>query len=122
MTGLNVRAWLEKSAIPDRARSYEAVTCPVCGRMHPVNRATGKTQGDKEKRIAAIHRKSKGRSNIISTPPCSPHLPVGRKVAEICRRADRPCEFSRIMLWLIRADHARPKGIAGCEQVQYAHG
>jgi hypothetical protein len=48
-TGSNVQVWLEKSAIPDRADSYEAVTCPACGRVHLVNKTTGKTLGDKEK-------------------------------------------------------------------------
>jgi hypothetical protein len=36
-------------APPDRDDSYEAVTCPACGRVHLVNKTTGKTPGNKEK-------------------------------------------------------------------------
>jgi len=48
-TGANVQVWLKESAMPDRADSYEAVTCPACGRVHLVNKTTGKTLSDKEK-------------------------------------------------------------------------
>ncbi len=32
---------------PERADSFEAVTCPACARVHLINRKTGKTLGDK---------------------------------------------------------------------------
>jgi len=38
---------LSADAAPaDNAKTYESVTCPVCTRLHPVNRATGRTRGD----------------------------------------------------------------------------
>jgi RNase P subunit RPR2 len=48
-TGSNVQVRLEESAVPDRDDSYEAVTCLACGRVHLVNKMTGKTLGNKEK-------------------------------------------------------------------------
>jgi RNase P subunit RPR2 len=48
-TGSNVQVRLEESTVPDRADSYEAVTCLACGRVHLVNKTTGKTLSDKEK-------------------------------------------------------------------------
>jgi hypothetical protein len=48
-SGQNVQVWLPDEPSTDRTDSYEAVTCPACGRVHLVNKATGKTLGDKEK-------------------------------------------------------------------------
>ncbi len=45
-TGMNVQVWLPDEAPPDRADSYEAVTCPACTRLHLVNKTTGKILGD----------------------------------------------------------------------------
>ena len=44
-TGLNVQG-LSADAVPADAETYESVTCPVCTRVHLVNRATGRTLGD----------------------------------------------------------------------------
>jgi len=44
-TGLNVQG-LSADAVPADANTYEGVTCPVCTRVHLVNRATGRTLGD----------------------------------------------------------------------------
>ncbi len=48
-TGSNVQVWLPQPPEADRLDSYEAVRCPACGRIHLVNRATGKTLGEKDK-------------------------------------------------------------------------
>ena len=48
-TGMNVQVWLPETAPPDRTDSYEVVTCPACGRIHLVNKITGKMLSDKEK-------------------------------------------------------------------------
>lgn len=47
-TGANVQVWLADAPDSDRADSYEAVTCPACGGVHLVNKATGKTLSEKE--------------------------------------------------------------------------
>jgi len=47
--GANVQVWLPDGAQPERADSYEAVTCPACARVHFVNRKTRKMLGDKDK-------------------------------------------------------------------------
>jgi hypothetical protein len=47
-TRTDVQLWLPKSTQLERADSYEAVTCPVCARVHLVNRKTSKMLGDKE--------------------------------------------------------------------------
>jgi hypothetical protein len=45
-TGLNVQG-LSADAVPaDDAETYESVSCPVCTRLHLVNRAIGRTLGD----------------------------------------------------------------------------
>jgi len=46
---MNVQVWLPETAPADRADSYEVVTCPACGRVHLVNKTTGKMLSDKEK-------------------------------------------------------------------------
>ena len=46
---MNVEIWLDKDASTDQADSYESVTCPVCLRLHLVNKTTGRLLGDKEK-------------------------------------------------------------------------
>jgi hypothetical protein len=52
-TGTNVQVWLPEGPQPERADSYEAVTCPACARVHLINRKTGKMLskmlGDKDK-------------------------------------------------------------------------
>lgn len=48
-TGLNVQIWLPDDAPADKTDSYEFVTCPACGRVHLVNKVTGKMLSDKEK-------------------------------------------------------------------------
>lgn len=37
-------------AMADEFDAYEAVACPACGRMHLVNRLSGKTLSDREGR------------------------------------------------------------------------
>ncbi len=37
-------------AAPSYPDSYESVSCPACARIHLVNKTTGKTLGDHEKR------------------------------------------------------------------------
>jgi len=41
-TGSNVQLPLSDSPSTDSADSYEAVACPACGRVHLVNKTTGK--------------------------------------------------------------------------------
>ena len=48
-TGLNVQVGLPDEPPSDRTDSYEAVACPACGRVHLINKATGKMLGDKER-------------------------------------------------------------------------
>jgi len=45
-TGMNVQMWLPEAAPTDRTDSYEAVRCPSCGRIHLVNKITGKMLSD----------------------------------------------------------------------------
>lgn len=48
-TGLNVQHWLADDPTPeDATTSYETVTCNACGRLHFINRSTGKLLGDTE--------------------------------------------------------------------------
>jgi hypothetical protein len=47
-TGTTVQVGLPDRASPERADSYEAVTCPACARVHLINRKTGKMPGDRE--------------------------------------------------------------------------
>ena len=44
-TGLNVQG-LFADQVPEETETYESVTCPVCTRVHLVNRSTGRTLGD----------------------------------------------------------------------------
>jgi hypothetical protein len=46
-TGSNVQFWLSEPTTADRADSYEAVGCPACGRLHLINKTTGRTLSDK---------------------------------------------------------------------------
>jgi hypothetical protein len=46
-TGSNVQFWLSDPTPTDRADSYEAVACPACGRLHLINKTTGRTLSDK---------------------------------------------------------------------------
>jgi hypothetical protein len=47
-TGADVQVWLTEASTPDDEDSYEAVTCLACGRMHLVNKWTGRMLGDRE--------------------------------------------------------------------------
>ncbi|CAL79008.1 conserved hypothetical protein [Bradyrhizobium sp. ORS 278] len=47
-TGSNVQIGLTASPWGDHVDAYEAVACPACGRLHLVNRRTGKTPSDRE--------------------------------------------------------------------------
>jgi hypothetical protein len=48
-TGLNVQHWLAGEPQPDNpSSSYESVTCNACGRLHFIDRASGKLAGEKE--------------------------------------------------------------------------
>lgn len=42
-TGSNVQVWVSEMQPGDHADAYEAVTCLGCGRLHFVNKTTGKT-------------------------------------------------------------------------------
>jgi hypothetical protein len=46
-TGSNVQVGLTQGSTRDQD-SYEAVACLACGRMHFVNKQTGRLLGDKE--------------------------------------------------------------------------
>lgn len=46
---MNVQVWLPETAPTDRTDSYEVVTCPARGRIHLVNKTTGKMLSDNEK-------------------------------------------------------------------------
>jgi hypothetical protein len=46
-TGLMVQGWVVGD--PTRAKSYEAMTCTACMRIHLVNPKTGKVVGADEK-------------------------------------------------------------------------
>ena len=43
-TGMDVQTLLYKQG-KDEARTYEAVTCPACTRLHFIDKSTGKTLG-----------------------------------------------------------------------------
>ena len=43
-TGMNVQPLLHKQG-NDEARTYEAVTCPACTRLHFIDKSTGKALG-----------------------------------------------------------------------------
>ena len=45
-TGLNVQGLSQDAAPADNTETYESVSCPVCTRLHLVNRTTGRTLGD----------------------------------------------------------------------------
>jgi hypothetical protein len=45
-TGLNIQGLFADAAAADDAETYESVSCPVCTRLHLVNRTTGRTLGD----------------------------------------------------------------------------
>jgi len=45
-TDMNVQHWLDESESDDRERSYEAVVCQACSRLHFVNRSSGKLLGE----------------------------------------------------------------------------
>ncbi len=44
-TGLNVQHWLEQQPEQDDG-SYETVVCNACGRLHFINRSSGKLLGE----------------------------------------------------------------------------
>jgi hypothetical protein len=45
--GSNVLVWVSETQPGDHAEAYEAVTCSSCGRLHFVNKTTGKTLSGK---------------------------------------------------------------------------
>jgi hypothetical protein len=46
-TGMYVQLWLAEEVSPDApACTYETVMCKACGRLHFINRRTGKLLGD----------------------------------------------------------------------------
>ena len=45
-TGFNVQGLFADAVAADNTETYESVSCPVCTRVHLVNRATGRTLGD----------------------------------------------------------------------------
>jgi len=47
-TGSNVQIGLAVPALADQFDAYEAVACPACGRMHLVNKLSGKMLSDME--------------------------------------------------------------------------
>lgn len=55
-TRSNVRVWVSEAQPGDSADAYDAVTCPGCGRLHFVNKTTGKTLSDKIKPKPTIRR------------------------------------------------------------------
>jgi hypothetical protein len=48
-TGMNVQVYMPDVAPTDHPDSYESVTCPACGRIHLINKTTGKLLSDNEK-------------------------------------------------------------------------
>jgi hypothetical protein len=44
-TGLRVQGWIADDSTKRDEDSFEAVTCPACGRVHLVNSKTGKVLG-----------------------------------------------------------------------------
>ena len=49
-TGMNVQHWVAEDADTGEDKSYyDAVPCPICTRLHFVNRVTGRTLGEKDK-------------------------------------------------------------------------
>lgn len=55
-TRSNVQVWVAKAQPGECADSYDAVTCPGCGRLHFVNKTTGKTVSDKNMPKPSVHR------------------------------------------------------------------
>jgi len=47
-TGSYVQVCLPRPPEPDCSNTYEAVRCPACGRIHLVNRTTGKALSEKQ--------------------------------------------------------------------------
>ena len=45
-TRSNVQVWVAEAKPGDSADAYDAVPCPGCGRLHFVNKTTGKTLSD----------------------------------------------------------------------------
>jgi predicted RNA-binding Zn-ribbon protein involved in translation (DUF1610 family) len=44
-TGFRVQGWLAEMVPPDEGQTYETIECVACGRMHLINRSTGRTLG-----------------------------------------------------------------------------
>jgi DNA-directed RNA polymerase subunit RPC12/RpoP len=47
-TGSNVQIGLTVPPFAEHDDAYEAVSCPACGRLHLVNKRTGRTLSDRE--------------------------------------------------------------------------
>jgi len=46
---MNVQHWQDDDVAPDNSQcTYETVVCQACGRLHFINRSTGKLLGQKQ--------------------------------------------------------------------------
>jgi hypothetical protein len=55
-TGSNVQVWVTETRPGDHDDAYEAVTCPGCGRLHFVNKTTGKTLSGRTKPKSSVRQ------------------------------------------------------------------
>jgi hypothetical protein len=55
-TGLRVQGWIANGPTERDEDSFEAVTCPACGRVHLVNPQTGKVLGANDDALAPQDR------------------------------------------------------------------
>ena len=46
---MNVQVYMPDVEPTDHPDSYESVACPACGRIHLINKTTGKLLSDNEK-------------------------------------------------------------------------
>jgi hypothetical protein len=54
--GSNVQVWASETQPGDHADAYEAVTCPGSGRLHFVNKTTGKTLSGRIKPKSSVRQ------------------------------------------------------------------
>ncbi len=47
-TTLNVQHWLDDAEPQDQSSAYETVVCKACGRLHFINRSSGRLLGQQE--------------------------------------------------------------------------
>jgi len=55
-TGLRVQGWIANDPTERVEDSFEAVSCPACGRVHLVNPQTGKVLGANDNKTISIAR------------------------------------------------------------------